>query len=172
MKQIRQNVFETNSSSTHSICIANDTKLIIPKTLEFRFGEFGWESDTLNSIEDKASYLYTGLMDNNRKEDIDKIIKILEDLEINIIVEKPIYETNQYTNSDGKITSYTYGKNIGFVDHSNNLYLFLNAVCENEDTLMNYLFSPLSFIITGNDNDDTDVSINVDYPHIEFYKGN
>jgi hypothetical protein len=49
---------------------------------------------------------------------------------------------------------------------------FLNAVCEDENKLMSYLFSDLSFIITGNDNDDEDVDINVDYAHDEYYKGN
>jgi hypothetical protein len=43
MKQIRKGVFETNSSSTHSICIAKDDGLTIPKSLHFDFGEFGWE---------------------------------------------------------------------------------------------------------------------------------
>ena len=43
IKKIRQSVFETNSSSTHSICIATDTTIDFPKSLHFEFGEFGWE---------------------------------------------------------------------------------------------------------------------------------
>ena len=58
MKQIRKGVFETNSSSTHSICIAKDAELTIPQSLHFSFGEFGWECDTLYSVSEKASYLY------------------------------------------------------------------------------------------------------------------
>ena len=61
MQKIRKNVFETNSSSTHSICIAKDMELIIPTSIHFEFGEFGWEVDTLSSVYEKASYLYTGL---------------------------------------------------------------------------------------------------------------
>ena len=37
---------------------------------------------------------------------------------------------------------------------------------------MRYLFSSESFIITGNDNDDHSVDINVKYDHEEYYKGN
>ena len=40
-RQIRQSCFETNSSSTHAICIATDTLYNIPKTVCFGFGDFG-----------------------------------------------------------------------------------------------------------------------------------
>jgi hypothetical protein len=66
MLKIRQGVFETNSSSTHSICIAKKAELNIPKHVYFDFGEFGWECDTLRSLSKKASYLYTGLIANER----------------------------------------------------------------------------------------------------------
>lgn len=164
MKQIRKGVFETNSSSTHSICIAKDAELTIPKSLHFSFGEFGWECDTLYSISEKASYLYTGLMANERKEDSDKIIQLLKDKGIEVTTEEPIYK--KYT--DGG----EYIGNGGYVDHSDEMSDFLNAVCEDESKLMSYLFSDLSFIITGNDNDYYDVDINVTYAHDEFYKGN
>lgn len=172
MKQIRKGVFETNSSSTHSICIAKDAELTIPKSLHFDFGEFGWEYDTLQSLGEKASYLYTGLIANSRKEDSNKIIQILKDKGIDVTAEEPIYENRSYTGSDGKLVEYTAGENIGYVDHSNEMTDFLNAVCEDEGKLMRYLFSDLSFIITGNDNDDEDVDINVAYAHDEYYKGN
>jgi len=35
MKQIRKGVFETNSSSTHSICIAKDVELTLPSSINF-----------------------------------------------------------------------------------------------------------------------------------------
>lgn len=85
-KQIRQGVFETNSSSTHSICIAKDTELIIPKELHLEFGEFGWECNTLNSLQEKASYLYTGLIAEKRKEDSDRIIELLKSKGIEVTV--------------------------------------------------------------------------------------
>lgn len=170
--KIRHGVFETNSSSTHSICIVKDAELIIPKSLHFDFGEFGWECDTLQSLGEKASYLYTGLIANNRKEDADKIIQLLKDKGIEVTAEEPIFTDKSYTDSDGKLVEYTSGENIGYVDHSDEMTSFLNAVCEDEGKLMRYLFSDLSFIITGNDNDDEDVDINVTYAHDGYFKGN
>lgn len=167
-KQIRQGVFETNSSSTHSICIAKDAELTIPESLHFEFGEFGWECDTLKSIADKASYLYTGLIANERKEDADKIIQLLKDNGIEVTAEEPIYKKYTYEGNDGG----EYVENGGHVDHSDEMTEFLDAVCEDANKLMRYLFSDLSFIITGNDNDDVDVSIDVSYEYDEYYKGN
>jgi len=172
MKQVRQGVFETNSSSTHSICIAKDVEIVLPKHLFFNFGEFGWERNTLYSTGEKADYLYTGLITNGRKEDADKIVQFLINKGIEVTVEQPIYQTRSYTNSEGKLVEYEYCENGGYIDHSGNLVDFLNAVCEDESKLLSYLFSGLSFIITGNDNDDYDVDICVSYPYDEYYKGN
>lgn len=170
--QIRQGVFETNSSSTHSICIAKDAELEITKSLHFEFGEFGWECDTLQTLSEKASYLYTGLIANNRKEDAEKIFELLRSKGIEVTAEEPIFENRSYTDSKGDLVEYTSSENTGYVDHSEKLTSFLNAICEDNDKLMRYLFSDLSFIITGNDNDDRDVDINVSYAHDEYYKGN
>mgnify|MGYP006921358735 CR=1 FL=1 len=153
--QKRIGVFETNSSSTHSICIPKeDTEMELPKQLHLGLGEFGWECDTLDSIAEKASYLYTGLTCNQRYEDIVSIIEILQGKGIGVTSEKE---------SD---TKYFY------VDHSNEMQEFLDAVCSDEDKLLRFLFSPMAFIITGNDNDDEDVDIEVSYEHDEYYKGN
>lgn len=171
-KQIRQGVFETNSSSTHSICIAKNAELTIPESLHFDFGEFGWECDTLKSIGEKANYLYTGLIANSRKEDVEKIFEILRSKGIEVTAEVPIYETRSYNDSEGKKVEYEYGQNVGYVDHSDDLKEFLDAICADEGKLMRYLFSDLSFVLTGNDNDDEDVDINVTYAYDGYYKGN
>lgn len=172
MKQIRKSVFETNSSSTHSICIAKDVELIIPKSIHFEFGEFGWEYNTLRSISEKASYLYTGLIVQNRNQDTEQIFDTLRNKGIDVTAEKPLTEIRSYTNLDGELVEYNYSENTGYVDHSYKLTNFLNAICQDENKLMNYLFSDLSFIITGNDNEDHDVDIKVNYEHDEYFKGN
>ena len=61
MINVRQNLFETNSSSVHAICIAKDNNYYIPKSLHFAFGEFGWETEVLTNPESLASYLYTAI---------------------------------------------------------------------------------------------------------------
>jgi hypothetical protein len=154
MKQIRKNVFETNSSSTHSICIANTSDLIIPNEIEFKFGEFGWEIDKLSSIEEKASYLYTALYAFDELDYIDELKQIFIDKGITTTFDDP----NDV--------------DCGYIDHYSELSDFIKNIKNNENVLFEYLFSPLSFVLTGNDNDDYDVDINVDYDHIDFYKGN
>lgn len=161
-QKIRHSVFETNSSSTHSICIAKNATLTIPKELHFTFGEFGWEHHSLSSVHSKASYLYTALFHNEREEDANKILKILKNDGIKVTAETPAYHKNDMK----------YYFSSGYVDHGGDLTDFLDEICSDKEKLMNYLFSDLSFITTGNDNDCHDVSINVDYPHDEYYKGN
>lgn len=168
MKKIRFGVFETNSSSTHSICIAKNAELLIPKSIHFSFGEFGWEQDTLDSMHEKASYLYTGLFANDRELDFDEIKEYLEKKGVEVSAEVPIWKEYTYEGNNGG----KYVDNGGYVDHSGDMTEFLNAVCEDKERLMRYLFSGLSFIRTGNDNEDSDISINVKYEYDGYYKGN
>lgn len=43
-RQIRKSVFETNSSSTHAICITKKKdNYKLPDHIDFEFGEFGWD---------------------------------------------------------------------------------------------------------------------------------
>jgi hypothetical protein len=165
MRQIRKGVFETNSSSTHSICIAKDVEITLPESIYFGFGEFGWEHDTLSSVSKKASYIYTGFINNNREEDFNKIIEMLKSNNIEVECEEP-----QYSNSSSG--EYRYIVNGGYVDHGSELNDLLDDLLNDELKLLSYLFSDLSYIITGNDNSDGDVSIDVKYPHFEYYKGN
>lgn len=155
MKKVRKNVFETNSSSTHSICIAKNVDYDIPKELHFEFGEFGWEHDTLNTTSEKASYLYTGVV-NYFPEKLDGILEVLKSKGIEVTLQE---KSGNYWES-------------GYVDHGSEMDDFVEGVTESEDRLLSYLFSGLSFVHTGNDNSDHDVDVNVSYDHDEYYKGN
>ena len=155
MKNIRRYVFETNSSSTHSICITrNDILDDKHGEIYFRLDEFGWDYSRLTNIYEKASYLYTALIYNEELGLLENVKKILDKNCIKYEFENP-EDAGFY-----------------FVDHGGNLCDFLNDVCNDEGKLMRYLFSSESFITTGNDNDDIDVDINVNYDHDEYYKGN
>lgn len=139
MLQIRKNVFETNSSSTHSICISKKP-IDVPtgKMVYFSFGSYGWENDTVN---DTASYLYTGIMDNNnRDENLKKLKKMLDEMGVFYEFEVPVFDNYGYF--DG-----------GYVDHADRLNPFIIAVLSDKDLLARYLFGD-SFIETGNDNQD------------------
>jgi len=59
---IRKGVFETNSSSMHSISISsNDHFNFYDKPIIGRFGEFGWGYDELVTPEEKLSYVLTAI---------------------------------------------------------------------------------------------------------------
>lgn len=152
-KQTRLNVFETNSSSTHSICIAKNMTINIPKKIYITAGDFGWENSVLNSVNEKISYVYTYFASYEKLDEFEKIIDILKKHNIEI-------EINDVNNK------YCY------IDHAYDLSDFIDAILNNEEKLINFLFSPMSFIMTGNDNSEESVDINVDYEHDEFYKGN
>jgi hypothetical protein len=162
MKQsIRRNVFETNSSSTHSLCVTKNNILDQKQdSIYFSIGEFGWECDTLRSPSEKASYLYTAILVCDGMIDcLDSVKSALSNNNIKYKLEEPEY--------DKKYGDLEYG----YIDHSSELYDFLE-ICNDEDKIMRFLFSSESFILTGNDNCDCDTDINVDYDHEEYYKGN
>lgn len=171
-KQIRQGVWECNSSSCHAIAIAKDDNFDIPEEISFGFGEYGWECDTYRSRKDRANYLYTclGYMEES---DVKKYVKfIIKTLKSHGV--KDIYteyfkfgpcrwnDENNFIIKPGD----------GYVDHGDETRKFVEAVCSDEDRLLRYLFSDKSFIMTGNDNDDAIPHINVDYDHEEYEKWN
>ena len=66
MLTIRKNVFETNSSSTHSLVISKRDRsydyeglIIADGVLHISFGEYGWGPAILKSPHEKLSYLIT-----------------------------------------------------------------------------------------------------------------
>lgn len=75
MKQIRRGVFETNSSSTHSICISKEPAKNLPSKVTFGMGEWGWSE---GEETDTASYLYTAMIDNGRHGDLETLEEILK----------------------------------------------------------------------------------------------
>lgn len=165
-KQIRCNIFETNSSSVHSICIAkkNITKDDLPEHLTFSHGEFGWENKKYTDVKNKASYLYEAI---NAYYDKDKkriecwknqVYKILG--RYGIVCDFEQDKKNEW------------GLSYGYIDHPEGIEEFVKRVTSSEKRLLRYLFSDDSFIITGNDNENHDIDIKVNYKHEEFWKGN
>lgn len=161
--QVRQGVFETNSSSTHSISIPRQTSLTIPESIHFEIGQFGFENSILSSIVAKASYLYTGFAANDRMKDAYDMIFHLLSEGIAVTTEDVVYD------------EYRTMLNDGYMDHANELNGFLDAIVANKDMMMRYLFSPYSFILTGSDNDYSYLIDNkkvMEYASDFFYKGN
>ena len=139
-RQIRNNVFETNSSSTHSIAISKKPA-VIGKHIRFGIGKFGWENDCV----DTADYLYTAILEQNESDELlEQLKNILDRYSIEYTFEEPKYIDSE---SGYKWLDY------GYVDHASETREFIFAVLENEDLLMRYLFGD-SNVYTGNDNQD------------------
>lgn len=148
MIQIRKTIFETNSSSTHAICIQKDNKnIFIPEELYFHFGEFGWDETAAN---EPADYLYTAIYYIYKY--CEENIRKFEDYK------NYIYNTLAKYGCEAEFDDKFYddeGWIRGYIDHAGELTEFLDKIRHSEKRLIRYLFGNESFILTGNDNDDT-----------------
>ena len=59
----------------------------------------------------------------------------------------------------------------GYIDHSGELDGWIDDLLEEPELIISYLFNSKSQVVTGNDNDDTDVSFTSDAVYT-VYKGN
>ena len=188
MIQIRKGVFETNSSSTHSICISKEkikAKDVDGRKIYFGFGEYGWEFGCVN---DTASYLHTAIADMSRikeyKERIKRIKQILNKYGVEYEFEPVKFVDNEY---GGYVIPAD--NRYAYVDHAGECADMVDALLNDEDLLIRYLFGK-SCIYTGYDIsdcsdmcneaesmvwEDTDLvpNPNHDPKHYDyFYKGN
>lgn len=140
MKQVRANVFETNSSSTHSICISKTPVVAEGQFVKFGFDEYGWGDEC---VTDTASYLHTAIYEVYDKITAAEKIQMLKDIltshGVKCAFEKPKWDKNY-----GWFES-------GYVDHGYELREFVEAVLNDYNLLMRLLFGD-SCIYTGNDN--------------------
>lgn len=157
--QIRRGVFETNSSSIHSICIAQDaTKNEYLETLRIQKGEFGWEFDTHDTPESRASYLYTAMdyyfhTDAERERFRRYITGALGTVGVKVIFEED--------------------PGFSYIDHGSETKEFFERVLNDPEQLLNFIFNPQSVIYTGNDNSDEDIPDPENPENYEiFTKGN
>ena len=170
MKKIRKGMFETNSSSTHTI-IVTDQKTEPGNLVDFAIGEFGWEFERLDTIDEKASYLYTmacEMLDRDVYQDLYEIL-VKYGVECSCSVPAKFRDSSWGVYLDN-----------GYVDHvsDGDAKEFVERMLNHEHALIKYLFSDESFVVTGNDNsyeeqrEWMDEQTDVDYPHETYYKGN
>lgn len=168
-KQIRRSCFETNSSSTHAICITKRKidKDNLPSEVEFKHDEFGWEFRVHEDILTKASYLYQAICDLYTYENDKRKNKYIN--WIYEVLGKYGIECNFDTKDKDED-----GFSVGYIDHVFETRDFVNAVMNNENRLLRYLFGE-SKIITGNDNSETfdEYMESHDFSDCDvYYKGN
>lgn len=140
MRQIRRGVFETNSSSVHSICIQKDKNITLPNSVYFGIGEYGWEFDYV----DTTSYLYTLILNSEDKEEkLNTLKNVLDRHNINYTFEEPKLRQdwlgNEYLDT-------------GYIDHNYEAADFVDALLNDEELLLRCLFGTDSCVYTGNDN--------------------
>lgn len=143
MKQIRQSVFETNSSSTHSICIAMNPKgvysTITPDAegnVVLDGGEFGWEVETYTDPITKANYCAVdNLEDEDKLEMLKTVIKEQTGCnEVIILAQCDEYNKPYYS----------------YIDHQSSGTSY--DAFESSEILKEFIFGEKSMLITDNDN--------------------
>lgn len=176
MLNIRKQTFETNSSSTHAICITREPNILeIPDKIYIDLDDyqFGWENSQYTGYHNKLSYIFIGISKYREmvsaSEKISKLIVMLQEIGVKEIEIKGLYieifgsSEKPYFNIDN-----------GYVDHSNGMYELINILLEDKNLLKRYLFDRDSFIATGNDNDDEKIIDEeiIKQTHSIYWKGN
>ncbi len=150
-KQIRGNVFETNSSSSHSLVLCETGELLqqpfsdtITKqgVVTVTGGEFGWNVETFTDVHDKLSYLYTDAMINSDDD---------PDPEHNYKLKVLSNAVKEHT---GCLLGFSRSSgywDFGYIDHQS------VGICEKVwdggvEGVKQFLFNPASYFETDNDN--------------------
>lgn len=146
MRTIRQNTFETNSSSSHSVTIVSDDldESYKGKSLHLEGGEFGWGVERYSDSETKANYLFTWCVsrsgddntDRTTNDDLDKLCTAIEN-----------YTGVNVTISSGSGDRYY---PYGYIDHQSSDVGGDIMYCERE--IIDFIFGTRSELMIDNDN--------------------
>jgi hypothetical protein len=162
MKKVRRSVFETNSSSTHSVSIrkgdVRDSYLTVnpdDNKVHVELGEYGWGYESLRSQSERLSYLCTMLMMTEARS-----IKAIEDIfetdgfkQINNLIAEKCNCDGIYLDDEIQIKDWGIDIN-GYIDHQScedysNIQDFLN---EYNTDIENFIFNDGVTVIIDNDN--------------------
>ncbi len=153
----RVGVFETNSSSTHSVTVhplkdGEHKDSSVEKYVDFAFaggvgqtvlyvypGEFGWEFEEYSDFPSKLAYAYT-FAKSICKADDNKALNMLR----KVLLESEHIDCVVFCRSNDDYYEY------GYIDHQS--YDVAQSLFDSEEKLRNFLFNPNSFFETGNDN--------------------
>ena len=157
MKLIRNGVFETNSSSCHSVSLGSGDVLtsITPDdngVITLHAMDFGWEYDQYNDAATKLTYLWIYARDWTTGNSDSKIAH-LEPLEY---LDKLISVVLEHTGAVEivfKDNGISYGTNLdlGYIDHQSVEGRDYDYLWD-KDLLKTFIFDPKSTLTTDNDN--------------------
>jgi hypothetical protein len=158
--QTRHGVFETNSSSTHSISIHASSDGVYDTlpvnddgVVHLRGGSFGWEWNRYNDAETKANYCAIDAhsryceKDYNETPFSDEVIAARVQMLKEVIMEVTGAKDVVFDFS----TEYN-RSNWSYIDHQS--YGTSFDAFESKEALKEFIFNPKSVLRTGNDNDD------------------
>jgi hypothetical protein len=137
-KLIRSGVWETNSSSSHSVSVADDTKEFVLDTIypdqygivEISGDEFGWDWFKHNDAQTKANYAAQQFAHN------DDSLELLKEV---------------IASQTGAQEVVFVGLNSGYVDHDS-----MGILETSKEWLKNFIFNKNSWLFGGNDNSTAD----------------
>jgi hypothetical protein len=148
--QTRQAVFETNSSSTHSLSISSSsTDLLDTLPLNeqgevvLNGGQFGWEVEDYSDASTKASYAaiyvseWSGEKSAEFKEVLDTVIKQQTGCS------NVVYDLS---------TDWSHPRETSYIDHQSVEGGQLDYLFEDPELLRQFIFNPRSILHTDNDN--------------------
>lgn len=157
--KIRRNVFESNSSSSHSLTVnkcGSTGKLEVDEyenKVITHFGEFGWGYDTYTDPETKLSYLVTMLIETNCDcFSIEELCETDDFKAINDVVAEHCECSGILI--DEEITKKSWGDwadHEGYIDHQS--VMNITKLLNNYDcTIEEFIFDPGIELIIDNDN--------------------
>lgn len=150
MKTIRQNVFETNSSSSHSVTISDygkNLKFDLGEEFICEGGEFGWEWKTYDYWMDRLRYAYATLRSAKWNVEYEK------DEDGFILPTTPeLQMLDKVLKDQLSVTTVHYKDDAGYVDHQSVSESF-SDIFHDEESLKTFIFNDGSEFRTGNDND-------------------
>lgn len=156
MKNKRVGVFETNSSSVHSICIQKEPVTdVAGQVIDFEFGEYGWECDYYY---DTPSYLHTAMIEIGMESEFNDLVNKLEN-EYGVVCRVKEKTGDRYFEN-------------GYVDHADKLKELIDMLLANDDMMLKFLLGKNSIIYTGNDNDDIETGSKSEETHYVYWKYN
>lgn len=147
IKLVRRSVFETNSSSCHSISLSSGDVYDSISPNEYGVivvgsGEFGWQEETYSDPEARLNYAYIYAMDwsGEKKEDFLSTLK------------EVVKEHTGATDVVHHKTNSKWGYDYGYIDHQSVESQDLHYLFEDLALLKNFIFGSDSYIETDNDN--------------------
>lgn len=154
MIKIRENVFETNSSSTHSVAVSSKDRGYSHEmpvdengTLYIQLGEYNWGPDILYTPYDKLCYVMSYLSQNYSS--VEEFANDVDTGAINSVAE----EIDCYLKGNCGVSNIVikkvdggWGDGLGYIDHQSVGFLY-------DENLIDLIFNNSKIILIDNDNE-------------------